>query len=83
MITPVIHFSLTINVAFPENWTDQVFLRVDITSEGAIGACNETTFWQNKTDNNWALCSEKDKHKACEELCGIGTGRGIPVTKGA
>jgi hypothetical protein len=62
--------------------SDKVLLKVDVTNEGANGACNEITFWQNKTDYDWILCSEKDRPKACEDLCGIGTGRGIPVTEG-
>lgn len=62
--------------------SDKVLMKVDITSEGETGACNDTTFWQNKTDDDWILCSEKDKSKTCEDLCGIGTGRGIAVTEG-
>jgi hypothetical protein len=79
----VFHFSLTIIVTFPDNTSDKVFMKVDITSEGATGACNETTWWQNRTDNDWSLCSEKDRQKPCEDLCGVGTGKGIPITEGA
>ncbi|KDR18227.1 Proto-oncogene tyrosine-protein kinase receptor ret [Zootermopsis nevadensis] len=74
--------NLTITVTFPDNMSDKVLMKVDITSEGETGACNDTTFWQNKTDDDWILCSEKDKSKTCEDLCGIGTGRGIAVTEG-
>jgi hypothetical protein len=76
------HFSLTIVVLFPDNMSDTVLMQVYVTSETGKGACNETTWWQNQTDKDWILCSEKDKPKACEDLCGVGTGRAIPVVEG-
>jgi hypothetical protein len=78
----VLHFSLTIVVLFPGNKSDKVLMQVDVTSDAGKGTCNETTWWQNQTDKDWILCSEKDKPKACEELCGVGTGRAIPVIEG-
>jgi len=78
----VFHFSLTVVVTFSRNKYDKVVIRVDVTSEGTEGACNDTTWWQKRTDNDWTLCSEKVKPDACEELCGVGTGRAIPVING-
>jgi hypothetical protein len=78
----VLHFSLTVVVLFPDNTTDKVLLQVVVTSDGGKGACNDTTWWHNQTDKDWVLCSEKDRPKACEEQCGVGTGRGIPVGEG-
>jgi hypothetical protein len=78
----VLRFSLTIIVLFPDKKSDKVLMQVDVTSEGGKGACNETTWWQNQTDKDWILCSEKDKPKACEKQCGVGTGRGIPIIEG-
>jgi len=65
-----------------KNEYDKVLIRVDVTSEGAEGACNDTTWWQKRTDVDWTLCSEKVKPETCEELCGVGTGRAIPVISG-
>jgi hypothetical protein len=76
------YFSLTIVVTFSKNESDKVLITVDVTSEGAREACNDTTWWQHRTDDDWTLCSEKDKPKSCEELCGVGTGRAIPVMDG-
>jgi hypothetical protein len=78
----VFYFSLTIVVTFAKNEYDKVEIRVDVTSEGTEGACNDTTWWQKRTDVDWTLCSEKVKPDACEELCGVGTGRAIPVING-
>jgi hypothetical protein len=78
----VFYFSLTIVVTFAKNDSDEVLIRVDVSSEGAGGVCNDTTWWQKRTDFDWILCSEKVKPEACEELCGVGTGRAIPVING-
>jgi hypothetical protein len=76
------YFSLTIVVNFTEKEYDKVLMRVDITSEGAEGACNNITWWHTQTDHNWTLCSVQDKPETCEQLCGVGTGRAIPVING-
>ena len=60
----------------------KVLIMVDVTSEGAEGACNDTMWWQKRTDVDWNLCAEKDDPESCEELCGVGTGRAIPVING-
>jgi hypothetical protein len=78
----VLYFSLTIVVTFAKNEYDEVLIKVDVTSEGTEGACKDTTWWQNRTDVDWTLCSEKLRPEACEELCGVGTGRAIPVING-
>jgi hypothetical protein len=78
----VFYFSLKIVVTFSENKWDEVLIKIDVTSEGAEGACNDTMWWQNRTDVDWPLCSEKDEPETCEKLCGIGTGRAIPVING-
>ena len=75
------YFSLTIVVQFV-NVYYKVLISVDVTSEGAESACNDTTWWQKGTDIDWILCSEKDDPETCEELCGFGTGRAIPVING-
>ena len=69
-------------VTSTKNESDEVLIMVDVTSEGAEGACNDTMWWQKRTDVDWPLCSEKVKPEACEELCGVGTGRAIPVING-
>jgi len=69
-------------VTFANDKYYKVPIRVDVTSEGAEGACNDTMWWQKRTDVDWPLCSEKVKPEACEELCGVGTGRAIPVING-
>jgi hypothetical protein len=76
------HFGLTIVVTFSKNKSDKVNITVDVTIEGAEGACNDATWWQNQTDVDWTLCSEKDEPETCEALCGVGTGRAIPVING-
>jgi hypothetical protein len=76
------YFSLTIVVTFAEKEYEKVLMRVDITSEEAEGACNNTTWWHNQTDDNWALCSTQKQPETCEQLCGVGTGRAIPVING-
>jgi hypothetical protein len=78
----VLYFSLTIVVTFSKHESEKVLMTVDVTSEGAEGACNDPTWWQNRTDNDWTLCSEQLKPESCEELCGVGTGRAIPVIDG-
>jgi len=77
-----LYFSLTIVVIFSRNKSDKVKIRVDVRNEGAEGACNDTTLWRKRTDVDWPLCSEKVKPETCEELCGAGTGRAIPVING-
>jgi hypothetical protein len=74
----VFYFSLTIVVNFSRIVYDEVLIRVDVSSEGGEGACNDTTWWRKRTDFEWNLCSERDKPKTCEELCAVGTGRAIP-----
>ena len=69
-------------VNFSKKMSDNVRIKVDVRSEGAEGACNDTTRWEKRTDVDWTLCSEKDKPETCEELCGVGTGRAIPVING-
>jgi hypothetical protein len=78
----VFYFSLTIVVTFAKNEYEKVLIRVDVTSEGAEGVCNDTEWWQKKTDVDWTLCSEKTKPETCKELCGVGTGRATPVING-
>jgi hypothetical protein len=75
----VFYFSLTIVVNFSRNMYDKVEIRVDVRNEEAEGACKDTKWWQNWTDVVWTPCSEKGKRETCEELCGVGTGRAIPV----
>jgi hypothetical protein len=58
----------------------KVLIRVDVASEGAEDACNDTPWWLRWKDV--IVCSEKDEPETCEELCGIGTGRAIPVING-
>ena len=77
----VFYFRLKIVVTFARNVYD-VLISVDVTSEGAEGACNDKTWWQKRTDVNWTLCSETDVPQTCEELCGVGTGRATPVING-
>ena len=69
-------------VTFEKNKTDKVLIRVDVRSEVAEGACNDTTWWQKRMIFDWTLCSEKDENETCEELCGVGTGRAIRVING-
>ena len=78
----VFYFSLTIVVTFSRIESDRVLIMVDVSSEGAEDACNHTLLWRNGADFEWKLCSEKDKPETCEELCGVGTGRAIPVING-
>jgi hypothetical protein len=76
----VLYFSLTIVVNFSRKKYSKLEIRVDVTSEGKEGVCNDNTWWQSRTDVDWPLCSEKVRPEACEKLCGVGTGRAIPVT---
>jgi hypothetical protein len=82
MVVLCVHFSLKIVVTFSKNESDKVEIRVDVTSEGTESACNDTTWWQKRTDVDWTLCSEKVKPETCEQLCGVGTGRATPVING-
>jgi len=78
----VFYFSLAIVVIISKNKSDKVLIRVDVTSDGAEGACNDTTWWQKRTDFNWTVCAETDNPKTCGEHCGFGTGRANPLING-
>ena len=76
------YFSLTIVVTFAKNEYEEVEISVDVTSEGTESACNDTAWWQKRTDVEWNMCSETDDPETCGEICGFGTGRATPVING-
>ena len=78
----VFHFRLTIVVTFYKTLYYKMLIRVDVSREGAEDTCDDTMLWQKRTDIDWPLCSQKDDPEACKELCGVGTGRAIPVING-